>query len=223
VRPSVPRGRAPGAQRYRDGFVEHVHRLLAMGYELLAQEHDTGELQAREETEITGLLSQAMDRARHDDRIRDWAWIYAVSDDAPINDHGLEGKRRPRIDIQVRRQRRVAPEPCFHFEAKRLYSDKCIAEYVGREGLKSLLDGWYARQHADTGMLAYVQAGSCEDWANKVSARLGRRPADFALPEHAVYWKKRPAPSELKWSFTSSHPTAKGRPLEVHHTFLLCC
>jgi len=222
MRSSTPSGRAPGARRYRASFIDRVHYLLAKGYERLLEERTAGELQTKEEPEITGILRLAMNQARHDPRIRDWAWLYYAEDDPPVEVDGLEGKCRHRIDIKVVKLRKATREPCFYFEAKRLYDQGSLTKYVGDDGLKSLLNGWYGRDHENAGMLAYVQRGSCNDWATAVSTHVGDRRAHYALPARDEYWQKRRAPPELSSSFTSLHPKAKARPLQVHHTFLLC-
>ena len=236
MRAPVPSGSAPGAARYQEVFVDRVHQLLARGYELMRAACAETELQQKDEPKITGLLVKAMNKARHDDQIRDWAWLFCVKDDPRVDDHGLEGNDRPRIDIQVQELRQAPPEPCFQFEAKRLYDDGTLDKYMGTPGLQSLLNGWYAREHDDAGMLAYVQAELLETWAARVHSRLGQRRKLYGLCSAGPYWTKRGGLVGLV-SYTSFHPEApertarahpeahehRNRPLRVHQTFLLCC
>src|SRR5205807_1605835 len=78
---------------------------------------------------------------------------------------------RPRVDIAITNLK-AGPWPRLHFEAKRLGKGHPVGPYVGRKWLGCILTGEYARGHDDAGMLGYVQAGSCDEWAAKIRAKL---------------------------------------------------
>lgn len=202
---------------YQRAFVRNVHRVLSLGYQRLCRNGGSGVLVAKEEPAITGLLVEAMRAVKHQ-----VDWRLDIDDDPPTNDDPRkEGKNRPRIDIQVRRLNKSGHEPRFHFEAKRLHDDGSLSKYLGNDGLKSLLSGYYAKGDSDAGMLGYVQNEPPLAWAERVRGRLDTDRDGYKLALTGQCWKKRPDPPELDLSFASAHPSGK-RSITVHHTFLRC-
>jgi hypothetical protein len=200
---------------YHRAFVRKVHRVLSLGYQRLCSSGGSGVLVAKEEPAITGLLVEAMRAVKNQ-----VDWRLDIDDDPPINDHSKkEGRNRPRIDIQVRRLS-SGHEPRFHFEAKRLHDDGSLSRYLGDDGLKSLLSGYYAKGDGDAGMLGYVQKEPPLAWAERVRGRLETDRDRYNLAPTGQCWKKHAEPG-LDLSFASAHPRSK-QPITVHHTFLLC-
>jgi hypothetical protein len=117
------------------------------------------------------------------------------------------GKKRPRIDITIKRHWKLREShPRFRFEAKRLKADNRISPYFGKEGIGCFLRGYYPLTHPEAGMIGYVQAGTLADWqqrlgnyVNKKSGRLrmvkGGEWKNFkcALPYSSVTEHKHPA------------------------------
>lgn len=219
IRASItrPRGQPSGNREvYRRSFVTNVHRLLAAGYARL----DPKSLQNKEEMAITGLLVHAMRDAIEGKERLSWAARYTIHDDPPVQAGQLEGKRRPRVDIEVE-STHVVPHPRFQFEAKPLYRSDSVAAYVGTDGLGCFLSGRYASGHDDAGMLGYVQRGAAGEWIERIHAKLNVDRAEFKLAANGVCWRVRPTITGLKFSFQSTH-ARPGKPIDIHHTFLIC-
>jgi hypothetical protein len=207
---------APAHQRaYQQSFVHKVHVLLAEGYARLT----TAGLGSKEETEITGQLVDAIRLAIEGPQRLAWASSYSVHDDAPLSVGGAEGKARQRIDILFE-QTGPGPHPRFHFEAKRLYRDDSVAEYVGAKGLGCFVSGAYAADRNAAGMLGYVQ-NKAVDWEAKIQTKLGSDRATYGLSAGGDVWQRFPFADVPLTSYRSSHARATS-PLDVFHTFLPC-
>jgi hypothetical protein len=141
--------------------------VLAAGFAKL----DAKALAAKEETAITGLLVDQMRSILESRQCPRGCQHLAVHDDRPESSVGVEGKRRPRVDIFVERTG-LGPRPRFHFEAKRLNGSDSVAAYLGDDGLGCFLSGKYAKNDPDAGMVGYVQLNEPTDWAKKLSERL---------------------------------------------------
>jgi hypothetical protein len=181
---------------------------------------DTKDLKDKEEPAITGLLVKAIRDAIDGKERLTWAARYAVHDDLPINDGPKEGKKRPRVDIEVESTQPV-PHPRFQFEAKLLHRSDSVAEYVGPRGLGCFLSGQYASGHDDAGMLGYVQNGGVPDWVDKICGKLESDRAKYNLSPRGACWKERPAVPGLEFSYQSTHMRT-GKSIDIHHTFLVC-
>lgn len=212
-----PHGRSTNAAAYRRTFVKQVHSLVAEGYARL----DRARLQKAQEPAITGELVRQIrkvidDRGSH---VHSWAHRYAIHDDPPQNVRGRQGKKRPRVDIEMERTQR-GPHPRFQFEAKKFPVSRkdAVGEYVGDKGLGCFISGLYADTHDETGMLAYVQSGLVEDWIDKVRDRLDK---DRQSCELIGDWKKAKTMKDIEHCFCSNHSRSRvGRNLTVYHTFL---
>jgi hypothetical protein len=124
------------------------------------------------------------------------------------------------VDIELER---IQPglRPRFQFEAKRLYRKWSIDEYVGKDGLQNFLSGRYAAEHADAGMLGYVQVQPVQKWIGKIQHRMEDQSREFFIEAREDAWRPR-ADSEFEHSFSSLH-RRPGGPVQIHHTFLECC
>lgn len=201
-------GGYPGdAEAYRRRFVVMVHCVLATGFQRLV----AARLAKKEETAITGLLVEQMRSLVAGRDCPRGAQHFSVHDDRPEGTDGLEGKRRPRIDIVVERTG-TGPRPQFHFEAKRLNRSDSVAEYVGEEGMGCFLSGKYAKGEPDAGMLGYVQEGTPETWSQRLREKLA---------VESVAWVQHSLHVSLPHSYRSSH-TRDGQPFELFHVLLVC-
>lgn len=193
-----------------------------MGYEKVRRTFAGSDLKSKKEPKITGRLVEHMDKVIQDRASPDWVKDYQVQEDRRLNYDDKEGNDRQYIDMEVVFRSPSGSWKYFHFEAKRIDGTASLAQYLNEAGLKSLLDNYYARGHEHAGMLGYVQAGACEDWATDVKKILGNCRKDYGLPPQGRYWSKRSDAPELVSSYTSSHPHALDCPKQIHHTFLLC-
>ena len=145
---------AANTPEFRQAFVRKCHRLVGQAYLCL----DRASLQAAEETEITGELARNMEELL--DRIPPPRGMrnLVVLDDPPQNTGKRRGRKRLRVDIEVRAIQ-IGPKPRFRFEAKRLTSKRSVAKYLGKDGLQMYILGEYAAEQDEAGMLGYVQTG----------------------------------------------------------------
>jgi hypothetical protein len=200
---------------FREAFVRKCHRLVGLAYLTL----DRAVLRTAEETEITGELARAMeellDRMPPPRGMRN----LVVFDDPPQNTGRRRGRKRLRVDIEIRAIE-VGPKPRFRFEAKRLTSNRSIARYLGKDGLQMYLRGEYAAEQDDAGMLGYVQTGEPMAWAAQLDARLKAKPVDHAVCAGGD-WNQCSLTSEIPLTFRSIHNRASiGRPVIIFHTLL---
>jgi hypothetical protein len=202
-------------QELRWAFVRRCHDLLAMGYAGL----DPSSLRAAEETEITGDLVDAIRSVTEDPESPSWVARYECADDPPITTPGRKGKRRRRVDLAFVRTQH-GPRPRFQVEAKRLYCSASLGEYLGKGGLQRILDGDYAAEHPEAGMLGYVQTDAPAAWATKLEKRLGQVGGQYAVRKgggfHQVIVSR-----QLSHTYRSRHDrNSVGSPVDIYHTLL---
>ena len=193
-----------------------------MGYEKVRQAFAGDALRRKKEPKITGRLVENMNGVIQGRTAPDWVKVYHVQEDVRLNYDGKEGNDRSYVDIVVTFCASSGPRRFFYFEAKNIKDSASLSTYLSDAGLGRLLSGYYARGHEHAGMLGYVQAGACDDWATEVNNLLGQCREDYGLPPRGKYWSKRADVPELSSSYTSSHPRAEDCPKQIHPTFLLC-
>lgn len=207
--------------QYRSAFVQHCLRLLGRAFATLPHEG----MSAKEEPAITGLLIRRANEILESDDIEAEFQHLIVLDDPPQNDlQELEGKRRPRIDVEFIRAQ-CGPRPRFHLEAKRLYRSDSVAEYWGDSGLAMFLSGGYASSTPDAGMVGYVQSDSCDKWGKALSDSLAKHPTELAVCDD------RPIFTAAKWSIDGVPQIQESCHLRkgilgrivVYHVLLDCC
>ena len=206
---------AANTPAFREAFVRKCHRLVGLAYVTL----DRAPLRTAEETEITGELVLAMEELL--DRIPPPRGMrnLVVLDDPPQNTGSRRGRKRLRVDIEVRAIE-VGPKPRFGFEAKRLTSDRSVAAYLGKDGLQMYIRGEYAAEQDDAGMLGYVQTGEPMVWAAELEARLRGKPAEHAVCARGE-WSSCSLAAETPFTYRSVHDRLSiGRPMVVFHTLL---
>src|SRR6266478_7524541 len=119
---------------------EHRHALRGHAIELLKLGHaklHPASFSGAQEEEITGKLKEAIENvieAALD--APPWVERYTVYDEEKPSGTSKVGKKRPRIDITIKRRWKLRKaHPRFHFEAKRLKPDNRMSPYFGREGI----------------------------------------------------------------------------------------
>lgn len=206
---------AANTPEFREAFLRKCHRLVGLAYRTLDRES----LQTAEETEITGELALAMEQLL--DRIPPPRGMrnLVVFDDPPQNTGRRRGRKRLRVDIEVRAIE-VGPKPRFRFEAKRLTSSRSVARYLGKDGLQMYIRAEYAAEQEDAGMLGYVQTGEPTVWAAQLEARLKEKPVQHAVCAGGQ-WNRYSLGAEIPLTFRSVHDRLSiGRPLVIFHTLL---
>lgn len=207
---------ASNTPEFRQAFIRKCHRLVGLAYRTL----DAPSFHDAEETEITGELVRAMEARLEDLSAPRWMHQLDVLDDPPQNAPGRRGRRRRRVDIEIRRIQ-AGPRPRFRFEAKRLHSARSIAAYLGSDGLMLYITGEYAREQDEAGMLGYIQAGTPAEWADRIGGQLDEGAASYSVRVSGE-WAFSPLVQELVHTFRSRHDRlAVGRPIAVYHTLLI--
>jgi hypothetical protein len=145
---------------------DHAIELLKMGYGAL----NAVAFVNAEEEEITGKLKEAIEHiieaAPNAPR---WVEHYAILEEERPSGSRKTGKRRPRIDITIKRHWKIREaHPRFRFEAKRLRADKRVTAYFGKEGLGCFLSNKYPLTHPEAAMVGYVQAGTLAEWQTRL-------------------------------------------------------
>src|SRR5208283_1246945 len=109
----------------------HAIQLLRLGHSSL----DAVSFAESEEEDITGKLKEAIEGIiETSPNAPAWVDRYTVYDEEKPSGTPQLGKKRPRIDITIKRRwRLLEPHPRFRFEAKRLKADKRISPYFGKE------------------------------------------------------------------------------------------
>ena len=214
---NLPKMMAPQAA-FRLAFVAKCHRLLALGYQTL----DSANLQSAQETVITGLLVQAINRLIESDDAPQWMEPFIANDDPPQNSADRLGKRRRRIDIEMVQIQR-GKRPRFLFEAKRLSARASLHAYLGKDGLNLYARGEYAAEHTDAGMLGYVQASDPASWASELMKSLSKNPMKHCLDKQGGLVVHQVV-TELPFTYQSRHSRKTiGVPITVIHTLLSFC
>jgi hypothetical protein len=214
---SPPRAQPNRRERINLGFLRHVHRLLALGYEQL----DAASYEHEEEEAITGDLVGAMNDVVEQTDAPSWTSHLAVCENVPQNVGGHKGKRRPRIDIEILRAE-SGKRHRFGFEAKRLHDrSDSVSVYLGVEGLGCFLSGQYAVEQAQAGMLGYVQAREPAAWLERISRKLGAERETHRLLGSECC-TRRTLCGTLECTFETRHQRDRNSaPLSIFHT-LLC-
>ena len=162
-----PRPQSHNKPEFQTSFVTHTHCLVRMGYERL----DVRSFADRQEEEITGELTRAMQSALQDPRSPRWAKNFWVHEETRVHGHGRLGKRRFRIDIEIMRHG-LAERPRFRFEAN-------VCMTPAAEARTSAMTARAATSMG--GMRAMTRSQACLDMCKK-----GRsRPTASRSPRHS--------------------------------------
>jgi hypothetical protein len=196
---------------YESSFRRDAHQLIALGYEKSRCKINC-EL---EETEITGFICEEIE----EQLIIDPRLVhYSLKEDNPTKGENRMGKSRRRLDIVIQCSYST-PRQNYIFEAKRLAtSGYPISKYLGKDGLQLVIDGIYACDCPEVGMIGYVQKGTFEHWEKELCQK---------LPLAAeLLTKKKPAKikiiDDLEYEWISEHDRQTQKPVTVYHIFLDC-
>ena len=181
---------------------------------------DHQSFQSAEEPTITGELVRSMQEELEADTAPGWAAYLAIRDDPPQNVEGRLGKRRRRIDIEIERCSQ-GKRPRFRFEAKRLRDSASLSAYLGEDGLMLFVQGSYAPDNDEAGMLGYVQQKTPVAWSRHVGDRLSAASKQYHLrPDGSL--QRVNLTDRIEECHESFHDRPSlGRPIRILHTFLV--
>ena len=200
-----------GEDIYELFFRREAHRLISLGYEKSRCKINC----KLEETEITGFICEEIEEQLI---INPRLVRYSLKEDNPTKGENRTGKSRRRLDIVIQCSYST-PRQNYIFEAKRLAtSGYPISKYLGEEGLQLFIDGIYAYDCPEVGMIGYVQKGTFEHWEKELCQKL---PITTEL-----LTKKKPKKikiiDDLEYELVSEHDRKTQKPVTVYHIFLDC-
>jgi hypothetical protein len=203
---------------YWSAYREHIHTLLAWGYS-----DSQNRVQARHnETDITGFIAEAIQNKLDDPDSPLWCDQIALKDDPPIPGGGRTGRKRWRPDL-IFESVEKRPRPKYHFEAKRLRRKQSILEYLGEDGLLCFIDGRYAHESSEAGMLGYVQSDNIDTWTKKLQLAIDQDHQDknalLLLPPQRSIIVVDTFPQE----WLSIHGRQMDKHIFIHHLLLDYC
>ncbi len=218
IDPAIQFSPSANTHDYRNAFLGRVHEILQLGY----QRVDVKSCSLSDEPTITGKLVESIRTVMDDPKSPRWMNFFSVEEDPPVNNGTKTGKRRDRLDIEFSSGTR-RPRCRFSFEAKRLGVKNPVSDYIGREGLGCFLDGRYAAESDDAGMIGYMQSDSPREWAEKLAAQV-----DGLAKNHAVckngHWKASRFAKGPQYTFHTRHKRARiSREINIFHSLLAFC
>ncbi len=205
---------------YWPDFRKHAHELLILGYKVakfkVKQWHD--------ETDITGFIAEAIQERLDSPGSPDWYNQFALHEDPPVPGGNRTGRRRRRPDLifesVVRR-----PRPKYFFESKRLRKQSTYREsyYLGGEGLQRFLNGIYAGDYTEAGMLGYVQCDTVDQWVDRLKIAI----EDDANSDNKLLLKSPQRGvriiDEIPQEWVSEHDRYTGGSIIIYHILFDCC
>jgi hypothetical protein len=204
-------------QEYWPSFRQHVHELLAWGYE----DAKSRITQNHEEEEITGFITEAIQNRLVTLDCPRWCEHYALKENNPVPGKGLTGKRRKVPDFIF--ELTVPPRPEYIFEAKRLRIESSFREgYYFHKGLARFLREEYASRYLEAGMLGYLQCDTPNEWIERLKSYLQHDAEHdgklhLKLPPHDV--KVFPA---FIQEWVSQHTRPTGNDIAIYHILFNC-
>lgn len=202
---------------YWSTYRQHVHTLLAWGYaDALRRVQTSGQ----KEPDITGFMAEAIEDRFNSFDCPDWCNNISLKENHPVPGGGRAGNDRWRPDLIFESKERK-PRPLYHFEAKRLNTQQSKSEYLGKDGLGCFLNGQYARDNSEAGMLGYIQSDDVNIWTERLQlaiehSRLSKKNKLLVLSAPCAVQVIHSFPSE----WISYHNRQTGTPITVHHILL---
>lgn len=196
---------------YEKSFRKDAHQILAWGYQdSLNQIHAN-----LEEEEITGFIGEAIEERLNDPNTDERFDRYSLHQEKPISSQGRTGKGRLRLDIVIQYSG-SRPRPEYIFEAKRLCKGSHpIGKYIGKDGMQCFIDGRYASQYPEAGMIGYLQSDDCSYWEKELRRKLNQNNNNQLQCITII--------CSLPYEYFSKHKRRSGQSVTIYHIFLNCC
>ncbi len=198
---------------YETSFRKDAHQLLAWGYEdSLSKIHRN-----LQEEEITGFIGEAIEERLNDPNTDQRFDRYSLHIEKPISSQGRTGKQRLRLDIVIE-DSGLRPRTEYIFEAKRLCKGShSIGKYTGKDGMQCFINGRYASQYPEAGMIGYLQSDNYNYWENELTRKLNEAHNNQLHQLQCIEI----TPS-LGHEYLSKHQRTSGQPITIYHIFLDC-
>ena len=202
--------------RYGEQFKQGAFQLLWWGY--VDSRSQFGSTTAEEV--ISDYIVRAIKERLTDPHTpEDFARFFAENE-KPVSSPTRAGKQRRRIDIYVESsspRERLA----YFFEAKRLRRPThSVTGYTGPDGMELFVDGEYAAEEVQGGMIGYIQSDSAGHWETLLDGaiRLDVR-KKLSVREHLTRCVILP---RLNDTWRTAHLRPNGSEFVLYHMFLDC-
>lgn len=201
-----------------DNIRRDVFQLVAWGYRRKEKEIR----QQRLEEDITGLIRKGINETLDelDDNLLPRFQLYSAHNEDPVDDHGTSGNKRRRVDVliecsgsQPRTRYRLEAKRC----ARRKYKSKYNIDWYA-QGISAFLNGLYAKDSPEGGLLGLMQSDDAKYWKNKLSTKLKN---DASLCCQSLLSDVEPTP-DLPDMTVSAHQRSDGSAIHLYHAFLDC-
>lgn len=195
-----------------------VFQLVAWGYQRKEKEIRQRDL----EEDITGLIRQGINEILDelDDDLLPRFQFYSAHNEDPVDDHGISGKKRPRVDILIecigsrpRKRYRLEAKRC----ARKKYRSKYNIDWYA-QGISAFLNGLYAKDSPEGGLLGLMQSDDAKYWKNELFTKLK---SDASLCCQSPLSDVEPTP-DLPDMTVSAHQRSNGTSIDLYHAFLDC-
>lgn len=201
-----------------DNIRRDVFQLVAWGYQRKEKEIRQRHL----EEDITGLLRMGINESLDelDDDLLPRFQLYSAHNEDPVDDHGKSGKQRPRVDVLIECSGSL-PRKRFRFEAKRCARRKFKGKYKIDwyvQGIGSFLNGQYAKDSSEGGLLGLMQSDDEKYWKNELSRKL-KDDASLCCQSSLSAAESTP---DLPGVTVSAHQRSDGSAIDLYHVFLDC-
>ena len=201
-----------------DNIRRDVFQLVAWGYRCKEKEIR----QQRLEEDITGLLRQGINETLDelDDDLLPRFQLYSAHNEDPVDDHSTSGKKRPRVDVSIECSG-TRPRKRYRLEAKRCARKKYKSKYNidwYAQGISAYLNGLYAKDSPEGGLLGLMQSDDEKYWKNELSTKLKN---DASLCCQSPLSEAESTP-DLAGVTISAHLRSDGSAIDLYHIFLDC-
>ena len=197
------------------GFRSDVFQLVAWGY----QDAEQDIRQSQREEDITGLIRKAINE-RLDSDLPPHFKYYSVHNEDPVDDGGLKGKKRHRVDILFEHGG-SRPRIRYRLEAKRCARIKYESKYTIQWyalGIKAFLTGQYARDSPEGGLLGLIQSDDAGYWKDELSNKL-KNDSSLSCQSPLADIDITPDVPDMA---SSVHQRNDGTSINLYHAFLDC-
>jgi hypothetical protein len=195
-----------------------VFQLVAWGYQRKEKEIRQRSL----EEDITGLIRKGINEILDelDDDLLPRFRLYFAHNEDPVDDQGMYGKNRPRVDVliecsgsRLRKRYRLEAKRC----ARKKYKSKYNIDWYA-QGISAFLNGLYAKDSPEGGLLGLMQSDDAKYWKNELSTKLKN---DASLCCQSPLSDVVSSP-DLSGVTVSVHQRSNGSAIDLYHIFLDC-
>jgi len=193
-------------------FRRDVFQLVAWGYQIEEAEIRRQHLEPR----ITGLIRKGIN-TKLDEGLPPRFQMYSAHNEDPVDDNtSTMGNDRPRVDVLIECSG-SRPRRRYRLEAKRCARTvNPIGWYTS--GIDPYLDGRYAQDAPEAGLLGLVQSDSTTYWKDQLVEKLRN---DTTLNCVAPL-SDEPITVDLPGTSSSQHTRCNNSPITLLHAFLDC-